>query len=142
MEDLFRANKISRFTHLNRNERQLQGFKSKLDNAYRDFLVRFSAQSRNSADFRDFCRRPHPPSGSKSSKRSSRSSRNNSRSSKHNCISNFKVSPPRRYVSHSDWSLDQHLHTFLPPLDPALGPLPIHHVFLAVPCNALITRTS
>ncbi|KAJ7343863.1 hypothetical protein DFH08DRAFT_810403 [Mycena albidolilacea] len=39
MEDLCRANKISRFMHLNRNERQLQEFKSKLDNVYRDFLA-------------------------------------------------------------------------------------------------------
>jgi hypothetical protein len=40
MEAITLTGRISRVVHLNRNERVLQDIKSRLDDAYRDFLVR------------------------------------------------------------------------------------------------------
>jgi hypothetical protein len=40
MENMCLTGTVSRLVHLNRNECLLQDFKTKLDDAYRDFLVR------------------------------------------------------------------------------------------------------
>jgi hypothetical protein len=53
MQKIVFASRLSRFLHLNRNESLLKGFKTQLDDAYRDFLVRHfehnSASQRSSA---------------------------------------------------------------------------------------------
>jgi hypothetical protein len=41
MEVITLTGGFSRLMHLNRNEQTLQGIKARLDDAYRDFLVRF-----------------------------------------------------------------------------------------------------
>lgn len=45
MEGISRASPLSRFMHLNRNEGLLERFKTKLDDAYRDLLVRLLCRS-------------------------------------------------------------------------------------------------
>jgi hypothetical protein len=51
MEAITLTGRISRVVQLNRNERVLQNIKSRLDDAYRDFLVRHSLHHRHGSAF-------------------------------------------------------------------------------------------
>jgi hypothetical protein len=51
MEAITLTGRMSRVVHLNRNERVLQDIKSRLDNAYHDFLVCYSLHHRHGSAF-------------------------------------------------------------------------------------------